>query len=132
MGSGPLSCERLERIMSQITTDNFWQVMQSFSWPDPEPVQYRLYHDDQGRPLFYTMEHLPGTYIEVDQATYLRSSYHVRVRHNKLIFFEPKALVSRLLPNPDSGTPCHCKDVCVVTDSDRPHQKWKKQSNDSH
>lgn len=131
MGPGALSCQRLAGHVSQATTDNFLQVMQTFAWPEPEPVQYRLYHDDQGLPLFYTMETCPGTYINVDQTTYILGSYDVRVQDGKLILLQPKTQVSRLLPHVDSGTPCHSKDVCVIVATDQPHQKWKKQTNDS-
>lgn len=118
--------------MSDETTDNFWKVIQQFHWPDTEPVSYRLYHDEHGAPLFYTMEDLPGTYIEVDQTTYIRGSYHVAVRDGRLIVFEPKVEVSRLILDREHGTPCHPRDVCIVVQSARPHQKWIKQTNDIH
>lgn len=117
--------------MSEQTTKNFWTVIESFPWPDPKPLSYRLYHDDQGRPLFYTMEAVPGTYIEVDQITYIQGSYQVRVREGRLIQLEPRINVSRLVPDPDSGIPCDPRDVCVVVDSSRPHQKWKMTTNDN-
>jgi hypothetical protein len=116
--------------MSEETTRNFLNVLQSFEWPEPMPVTYRLYHDEQGRPLIYTMEALPGTYIEVDQATYVKASYHVMVRDNKLIVLQPKTSVSRLVSDPEVGTPCDFRDVCVVVDPSRQHKKWTKQTND--
>lgn len=116
--------------MSQSTTDNFWQVMRSFSWPDPEPVQYRLYHDDQGRPLFYTMETLPGTYIEVDQTTYVKSSHDVVVRNGRLIELRPRVQVSRLYVDAVAGQACDPRDVCVIVPPDRVHKKWKKMINE--
>ena len=130
MGSAALSSERLAVDLSEETTQNFLDVMQSFEWQEPDPVTYRLYHDEQGRPLIYTMEALPGTYIEVDQATYIRASYHVVVRDKKLIVLEPKTWVSRLMPDPEVGTSCYPRDICVVVDSNRPHQKWTKKTND--
>ena len=116
--------------MSDDTTQNFWSVIGSFQWPDPEAVTYRLYHDDQGRPMFYSMEALPGTYIEVDQPTYIRGSHQVRVKNGKLIVLEPRVQVSRLVTDPDSGMPCDIRDVCVVVGIDQAHQKWKKITND--
>ena len=80
--------------MSQETTDNFWKVFTAFEWPETQPVTYRLYHDEQGRPLFYTMEHLPGTYIEVDQDIYVRAPHNVLVQSGKLIVIEPRTTVS--------------------------------------
>jgi hypothetical protein len=116
--------------LSEETTQNFLSVMQSFEWPEPVPATYRLYHDEQGRPLIYTMEALPGAYIEVDQATYIRASYHVVIRDKKLLVLEPKTQVSKLVPDPQVGTPCDLRDVCVVVDSNRPHQKWTENTND--
>ena len=116
--------------MSQETTDNFWRAIRDFRWPEIQPVSYRLYHDDQGRPLFYTMEHLPGTYIEVDQATYISSPFNVRVRDGKLNILAKKTLIAKLRPDPAAGTCCHVADICIVVDADSPHQYWSKQTNE--
>jgi hypothetical protein len=116
--------------MSEDTTQNFWSVLRQFQWPEPRAVTYRLYHDDQGQPLFYTMDELPGTYIEVDQRTYVRASYQVLVQDSKLILLEPRIQVSKLAPDNDHGVACDHRDVCVVVDAGRPHQKWRKITND--
>jgi len=116
--------------MSDPTTQNFWSVIKDFQWPDPEPVVYRLYHDKEGQPLIYSMEALTGTYIEVDQITYIRGSHQVRVENGKLIVIEPRVQVSRLDKDSVSGVPCDYRDVCVVVEIDQPHQKWKKITND--
>jgi hypothetical protein len=116
--------------MSDETTQNFRSVMQQFQWPEPVPVTYRLYHDDQGLPLFYSMEALPGTYIEVDQATYVHAPYQVCVKNGKLIVLEPRIQVSKLAVDTDSGMCCDRRDVCVVVCPDKPHLKWKKVTND--
>jgi hypothetical protein len=115
--------------MSEETTRNFIEVMQSFSWPDSQPISYRLYHDDQGRPLFYSMESLPGTYIEVDPATYAAASHRVRVRDGKLMTLDPHTETFRLRPC-DTGTACDPRDVCVVVSTDQDHLKWNKIIND--
>jgi len=116
--------------MSEETTRNFLDVMRSFEWPDPEPIIYRLYHDESGKPLIYTMEALPGAYIEVDQATYTRGSFNVRVRDGRLIIIQPKHCVSKLRSHTDSGTPCDPRDVCVVVDVKQSHKKWSQLTND--
>ncbi len=116
--------------MSDDTTQNFWTVLQQFQWPEPRLVTYRLYHDDQGQPLFYSMDELPGTYIEVDQPTYVRASYQVLVRDSKLILLEPRILVSKLVKHDDNGMPCDHRDVCVIVAPDQPNQKWRKITND--
>ena len=116
--------------MSDVTTQNFWSVIENYQWPEPVPVTYRLYHDDQGHPLFYTMEELPGTYIEVDQATDIHGSHQVLVKNGKLIVLEPRIQISKLAADNDHGVPCDQRDVCVIVAPDQPNQKWKKITND--
>ena len=116
--------------MSEETTRNLLKVMRSFQWPEPKPIFYRLYHDDDGRPIIYTMEALPGAYIEVDQETYTRASHQVRVCDGRLVTIEPKMHVTKLTKNRDSGLSCDRRDVCVIVDESLPHEKWKKITND--
>lgn len=118
--------------MSNETTKNFLEVWATFQWPDPEPVIYRLYHDAQGRPLFYSMEDLPGAYIAVDQSTYISGLRNVQVRDGKIVVLEQSSSTTRLQPSAQGGTPCDPRDICVVVDIDIPHVKWKLPTNDDH
>ena len=104
-------------------TTEFWNILRSM--PEPQPVFYRLYHQD-GVPLFYSMEDLPGTYIEIDAETFARSPVHVRVRDGKLVerIWQTTA---KLVPS-DTGTPCHPDDVTIVVSETEPHQRWSKQT----
>jgi len=113
------------------TTQNFIDVMENFPWPEPKPISYRLYHDDQGRPLFYSMEDLPGTYIEVDQTTYVISPGNVKVVDGKLIVIPLGTSVTKLQPDATQGVMCDPRDICVVVDGDVPHQRWRQHGNDS-
>ena len=62
-----------------MTPEEFWKILHDIS--EPQPVFFRLYYDARnGRPLSYSMEDLPGTYITIDADTYRRSSFAVRVR----------------------------------------------------
>lgn len=117
--------------MSQQTTDNFWQTWHTFDWPEPKPITYRLYHDAQGRPVMYTMEDLPGSYIEVDKETYVQAPSNVLIQDGKLTVLEPKVLVSTMRPNATTGTPCHVRAVTVVVNAEQPHRKWSMQSHES-
>lgn len=95
--------------------------------PGPQPVFYRLYHDESGVPLFYSMEDVPGTYIEIDQATFNRGAANVRVRNGQLVELTWKT-TARLEQTDDVGTPCHPQDVTIVVNVDQPHQCWSKQT----
>jgi hypothetical protein len=111
-----------------MTPDQFWSILHNM--PEPLPVSYRLYHDDQGRPLFYSMETVPGTYIEIDQATFARSASNVRVRDGKLIEIT-WATTTKLVPG-NSGSPCHPDNVAVIVTEDQPHTKWSKKTYESN
>lgn len=99
---------------SQETTDNFWKVWNSFEWPDPTLVSYRCYYKDDGTVDFYTMEDLPGNYIEVEQQVYVLAK-PARVVDGKLIITRPKTVVQKLQPD-STGTLCHRQDVSVVVE----------------
>jgi hypothetical protein len=105
-----------------MTQDEFLNIW--LDVPKPQPVFYRLYHDSTGVPLFYSMEDSPGTYIEIDQATFARNQFNVRVRDGKLVEIIWKTS-AKLVPS-DTGTPCHPQDVTIVVGEDKPHQKWSK------
>lgn len=117
---------------TQETTDNFLEFWQNYQWPDLRPITYRLYHDDQGRPLFYTMEDLPGQYIEVDQETYIYGSFEVRVVDGRLMVLPSKRTVRKLCPETPNGTPCDLRDVCVVVDTSRSHRKWGMEEHENN
>ena len=72
----------------------FWAILNSI--PEPAPVFYRLYYDELGHPVCYTMEDLPGKYIDIDQETYLLASHNVRVINNTLVKIKPKVIVQKL------------------------------------
>jgi hypothetical protein len=110
-----------------MTPEQFWNILHTV--PESHPLFYRLYHDDQGHPLFYSMEDLPGTYIDVDAETYARSPMNVRVRDGQL--FELKSAVRRLVPG-ETGTPCHPNNVTIVVPTDEPHQRWSMKTNESY
>ncbi len=95
--------------------------------PEPRPVFYRLYHDDQGMPRFYSMEDVPGTYIEIDQATFARGDSNIRVRGGKIVQLTWR-ITARLEPTDDTGVACHPQDVSIVVPTTQPHQCWSKQT----
>jgi len=111
------------------TTENFWTA-----WAEPvkesAPIFFRLYYNERGEPVSYSMEHLPGNYIEIDAETYTRSSRLVQVINGKLVHVIPKKPTSKLKPG-FAGTPCLPDNVSVVVPAHQPHIKWSLQTNES-
>lgn len=97
--------------------------------PEPRPVFYRLYHDELGRPLSYSMEDLPGEYVEIDQATFVQSSPWVRVSEGKLRSYQPWLATKKLQPAAE-GTACDVEDISVVT-TNAINQRWSARHHDT-
>jgi hypothetical protein len=116
--------------MSNETTENFLKVMAEFAWPEPKPIFYRLYYNDDGSPNCYAMEDLPGKYIEVDQETYIKHLWNVRVVDNKLTIIPIRKKVQKLKPSAHQGVACCSKDICIVVDPTQPHTKWNISENE--
>jgi len=110
-----------------MNAEEFWAILHAM--PEPQPVSWRLYYNKAGEPITYSMEHLPGTYIEVDAETYARAPMNVRVRDGRLI--ELKSAVRRLVPG-DAGTPCHPNNVAIAVLDTEPHQRWSMKTHESY
>lgn len=104
-----------------MTPEEFWAILHDM--PEPREIFYRLYYNEDGTPICYTMEDLPGKYIDVDQTAYALADYSVRVINEQLIKIVPKRTVQKLSPN-TQGTACDPRDICVIIGEDRPHIKW--------
>ena len=107
---------------SELTPDEFWAILHAM--PEPKPVLFRLYYNEDGAPIHYTMEDLPGTYIDVSPETFAIASMNVRVQDGKLIQLANKTTTKKLVPG-DTGTPCHPDNVAIVVTELEPHQRWK-------
>lgn len=114
--------------MSELTEQEFWSILQAAS--ETKPIFYRLYYNDDGTPIIYSMEDLPDNYIEVDQKTYVLAPFNVRVIAGQLTYIKPVITVKKLQPNTTNGTACDTRDVCVVVDADQPHTKWNLVNNE--
>jgi len=115
--------------MSEMTPDEFWSIL--YAMPEAKPIFYRLYYNDDGSPIIYSMEELPGNYIEVDQKTYVLAPFNVKVINNKLVHIKPIRTITKLQPS-TAGTACSPYDVCIVVDNSLPHTKWNKTRNETN
>ena len=107
-----------------MTPDELQQMFQAI--PEPQQPFFRLYYDQDGVPLFYSMEDRPGTYIEIDQKTFARGASNVRVRDRKIVEVT-WATTTKLVPG-NSGSPCHPDNVAVIVAEDQPHIRWSKKT----
>lgn len=93
-------------------------------WPEPKPVFWRLYYDDSGKPIEYSMEEKPGyKYIDITPEEYQLCDYRVRVRDGKIVPHKHTP-IERLYPNQIDGTPCHPHNVSIVVTTNQPHVTW--------
>ena len=117
--------------MSNETTNNFWEAFNAWIPEPPKTVFYRLYHTNDGTPICYSMEDLPGKYIELTLEEYRLSPPNVRVVNGRLAVVTPTSTVTKLHPSVE-GTPCHPNDVCIVVDTSEPHTNWSTQTNETN
>ena len=106
--------------MNDLTEQELRSIWAQIS--EPKESFYRLYYGEQGEPLFYSTEDLPGNYIEIDRETFVCSATNVRVVDSKLIIIKT-AVAHKLTPG-KIGTPCHPNDVAIVVDNNEPNIKW--------
>jgi hypothetical protein len=109
--------------------EEFWSILQAK--PDPKQIFYRLYYNDTGSPIIYSMEDLPGNYIEVDQSTYVLAPFNVLVIDSKLVYIKPVVTVKKLQPS-TQGITCDPSDVCIIVDANQPHTKWNLETNETN
>lgn len=104
------------------TTKNFLEVFSSLEAWQPPHVFFRLYYDNFGNPITYTMEDLPGSYIEIDAETYARQPRNIKIVNGKITIVNTKSS-QKLIPS-KSGTSCHTQDVCIIVSEEAPNIQW--------
>lgn len=112
-----------------MTLEELWAIMQAPV--ETKPIFYRLYYNEDGTPFCYSMEDLPGNYIEIDVETYHKGSSNVRVIDGKLKAINLASLVKKLVPG-DCGISCDPRDVCVVVNDTQPNTKWSIKTYESN
>jgi len=104
------------------TEQDLLDFFNNFQWPEEKTISYRLYYSDSGRPVCYTMDNLPGNYIEITAEEFKNSDPHVKVKNGQLVKLAIR--YSEKLVLSDHGVPCATSDVTVVVGEHEPHQKW--------
>ena len=105
-----------------MTPEEFWDILHSA--PEPLPVFYRLYYNDAGQPVCYSMEDLPDNYIDIDAETFGLAPHNVRVVDNKLKYITTRTS-EKIVPS-NTGTQCHPQSVAVIVEQNGTH--WSKQT----
>jgi hypothetical protein len=114
------------------TTQNFLDVFNNLEpWTLPV-VLFRLYYDEQGRPIEYSHEDKPGKYIEVDPVTFQTQSINIRVVDSKIVQIVSPQIVTKLVPSTVDGICCDPKDVCIIVAENQPHIKWNLETNETN
>lgn len=108
--------------------DDFLRDALSQLPPLPESRQeYRVYFDDNGQLLFYSMEDLPGNYVVVDREFYASTPTNVRLREGKLVVISAPTS-TKLVPS-EHGVSCDARDITVISEH-QPCQTWMKRNYD--
>ncbi len=103
--------------------DAFWQAANAHEWTQPEIRQeFRLYYDDAGNVLYYSMEDLPGTFLVIDRLTFDQQRFDIRVKDSKIVKLNHPA--SWKLAPSESGTACHPDDVSLVVSNTVQHKQY--------
>jgi hypothetical protein len=105
-----------------MTPEEFWNTLHSM--PEPLPVFYRLYYNDAGEPVCYSMEDQPGNYIDIDAETFGLAPANVRVV-NRMLKYITMRTSEKIVPS-TSGTLCHPQSVAVVVEQNG--TPWSKQT----
>jgi hypothetical protein len=105
-----------------MTEEEFFSIWANQTQQIHRAPEYRLYHDENGFPLFFSQEDVPGNYIVVDQETFLGGARNIRVIDGKLKIYQ--IVFGKKLVPADQGQACDPRNVCVVVTEDQPHIKW--------
>lgn len=106
---------------------SFWQAVENIGdhSSNNQEVEFRLYYDKLGVPLFYTTENEIGEYITVDRVTYAQADYtNIRVRDGKIVQKSPVESSKLVKSNNAEGVCCVVNDVSIVDDK-QTGQYWK-------
>ena len=81
--------------------------------------KYRLYYNDDGSPLYYSMENLPGKFIYVDLDVYQCGRYDVKIVKDKLKSLNEFSIFKYVKVDSESNTTVRTDptDITLIVDS---------------
>jgi hypothetical protein len=106
--------------------DAFWQAVAEHDWQQPNHIlEFRLYYNEHGEVLCYSMEDLPGNYISIDRQTFDQARVDILVKHGKIIKIS-NPISWKLAPANEENYACHAQDVTVIVPVEHEQRKfWK-------
>jgi len=110
--------------MNDLTLEDFWKILSVDTSASAKEIFYRLYYDDDGFPICYSMDELPHAFVEVDKDSFAIADTRVRVVDGKIQALKTKAGQRLKLRPASHGICCDVRDVCVVVEETEPHIKW--------
>lgn len=112
--------------------DEFWKEVEPLLVNPEVKTFYRLYYDKTtGLPLFYSMEDLPGDYIEISKEIFAAAETKVKIV-NQQIVKDNNRLSVKLVPSLGFGTACHSSDITIVLDTDVDVTYWIQKNYDTN
>jgi len=106
--------------------DAFWQAAEQHDWSAPEtPLEFRVYYDERGDIICYSMEDLPGNYIVTDQQTFNQFRMDLKVRDGKLIRVN-KNPTWKMMASEHGEYGCHPADITVIVPTGYTDKKYWK------
>jgi len=98
---------------------NFFDALKLVKEVKPVKIEYRLYYDGEGLPLFYTMQEEKGDYITVTKEEFAECRYDVIIVDGKLTKVNGLS-IGKLVPSAN-GFGTLKNDVSIVSNE----QKWR-------
>jgi hypothetical protein len=90
-----------------------------------DPIQFRVYYNEEGKILFYTCDKLEGNFLIIDAQTYAECRHDLKVIDGKLVSRTSGSIISKYKPN-SVGISCSKDDISIVTTLDDVNSKqWK-------
>jgi hypothetical protein len=109
-------------------TNTLFEALELVDTPVIVKQEFRLYHDATGTILFYSMEDLPGEYIEITAEQFAAMRYDVYVKDGKV---HQKKMVSlgKLVPS-SKGFPTSPGDITLIEPTSTTYWENKTYEND--